>query len=124
MSYCGKRLIAGVDAVRRSIAPRAALKLTAALDLVVFLPRLPLLESRILILPLRLAWVSSSSASNSSELLTLIVVPVAFPPPPGLADDVTRFVLSNDGAFSIGCGSLAPAPPNVPVVELLPPNPV
>ena len=75
--HCGKRLIAGVDAVRLSISRRSAFKRLgafkrAASTRLEFLELFVLFESGILILPSRPGWRSSSRASNSSELLTLI----------------------------------------------------
>jgi len=78
--HCGKRLIAGVDAVRLSISRRSAFKRlraskrSATLFRLEFLELLALLEGGIVIFPPGPGAASSSRESNSSELLTLITL--------------------------------------------------
>ena len=146
-SHYGRRLGCNKDAVRIFIPPRSVFERSEAFVRPGFLQFGLLFEAGIVILPDESGAAPSSRESSCPLSPTFITRPVGLPRPrpPMVPDDATfvvggvrepPFVLvvpptpclpgesSKGGAFSIGCGSVAPAPPNVPVVEPLPPNPV
>jgi hypothetical protein len=129
--HCGERLITDEDALCMSIARRVTFKRLPAFNRLAAAIRLEslnlfvFLEAGIVIFPPGPGAARSSSASNSSELLTLITLSAFFPLvtlPPVLT--LTDEAGPNGGALVNGCGSFAPAPAKVPVVDLLPPKPV